>query len=572
MKRKITILAALLLVSVFAFSQTPADTLWTKTLGGSNYDAPDYKETRGHKIEEGVFEGGIVNDTRTRMAVDDNDNIYIATSSRSSDGDVKKNYGGVDAWILKLNSDGDTLWTVVIGGSEYDLAHDIVINPNGGCVVVGITWSDDGSFINTGHHGDKKHEDGFVAFIDKNGTIVKLKQYGAKQVVYTDDDGNEVIDENTGEPVVTGGYDGLMGVTATADGNFMAVGYSNSYTDDLGPIDETQFWTSWFLKFDSNGKKLTSYKISEMYNSNTQHQYSQMLYDVEQAKDGNFVGFGYNTMGNLPFFNWFVKTDGIDNENKVWSEFAKDNMYSHQPIAFTQKENGNFVAVAYTTGLDRMPYFGGTDVWVYEIDGEDGGVLKENVLGGSTMDTPMDIITLKNGNVAIVGMSNSSDNDAFGGYGDYDGYLLELDENLDTLRMHKLGGSKVDRLWSIAENKAGDAFYLVGSSYSDDYFVNGNKGGTDLWISKIAQDPTLDIEEISVGNTVKYIPTAQKNIFNLLNANKKQITIYNALGKQVMLKTIYSDTENINLQSLSTGMYLMKFNDYSTKTIKFLLE
>ncbi len=153
--------------------------------------------------------------------------------------------GICDGWLIKLNSSGDSLWTKVFGGSSADSPMDVVADNKGGCIVVGITYSDDGSFISTGHHGDNTQPDGFVAFFDKDGEISKIKQFGSKSWTATLEDGTEFQ---------IGGSEGLYSVIETSDGNYMAVGYSNSTDGDLVPLDDTQFWTGWFLKFDPNGK------------------------------------------------------------------------------------------------------------------------------------------------------------------------------------------------------------------------------------------------------------------------------------------------------------------------------
>lgn len=46
-------------------------------------------------------------------------------------------FGGQDWWIVKTNSDGDSLWSLIIGDSLEDTARDFIVAPNGNLVMVG---------------------------------------------------------------------------------------------------------------------------------------------------------------------------------------------------------------------------------------------------------------------------------------------------------------------------------------------------------------------------------------------------------------------------------------------------
>lgn len=96
------------------------DLIWEKSLGGSGFDvARDIKRTQ--------------------------DNGFIlAGSSRSSDIDVSENKGQNDAWIVKLNSDGNIEWENSFGGSNIDFAYGVAELNNQTIIAVGDTTSNDG--------------------------------------------------------------------------------------------------------------------------------------------------------------------------------------------------------------------------------------------------------------------------------------------------------------------------------------------------------------------------------------------------------------------------------------------
>ena len=99
------------------------DLIWNRSIGGSNFDV-----------------------SRSINKTSDN-GFIIAGSSRSSDGDVARNQGQNDAWIVKINTFGELLWETTVGGSEIDFAYDSVQLNNGTIIAVGETNSSDGDIL-----------------------------------------------------------------------------------------------------------------------------------------------------------------------------------------------------------------------------------------------------------------------------------------------------------------------------------------------------------------------------------------------------------------------------------------
>jgi hypothetical protein len=82
------------------------------------------------------------------------DSCYLVAgfTHSSNNGDVWGNNGERDFWIIKLNQDGDTIWTKCLGGSMWDAAYSIQETMDTGIVVAGFTKSNDGDV--SGNHGD----------------------------------------------------------------------------------------------------------------------------------------------------------------------------------------------------------------------------------------------------------------------------------------------------------------------------------------------------------------------------------------------------------------------------------
>jgi hypothetical protein len=130
------------------------DTLWTRTYGGSN-------------SEEG------------QCAQQTDDGGYAVCGNSSTFGP-----GGLDVYVVKTDGNGDTLWTRAYGGSATDVAMEIQQTSDGGYIVGGYT----GSFGAGGF-------DFYLLKLDADGDTLWTRPYGGTAndqafcVAQTDDGG-----------------------------------------------------------------------------------------------------------------------------------------------------------------------------------------------------------------------------------------------------------------------------------------------------------------------------------------------------------------------------------------------
>jgi hypothetical protein len=87
------------------------DTLWTRTYGGTSYDA-------GHSVQQ-TSDGG-----------------YIIAGITLTFG-----AGGIDVYLIKTNASGDTLWTRTYGGTDNDWGNSVQQTSDGGYIIAGYTES-----------------------------------------------------------------------------------------------------------------------------------------------------------------------------------------------------------------------------------------------------------------------------------------------------------------------------------------------------------------------------------------------------------------------------------------------
>ena len=120
-----------ILVSLTVFSQTQNPNLeWEQTYGGSSTE--------------------LINSTIPTS----NGGYLLGGYTFSNDGDVQSgNHGGIDFWVVKINSTGTIEWEQTYGGSNYDELHSLISTSDGGYLLGGYTGSNDGD-IQSGNHGN----------------------------------------------------------------------------------------------------------------------------------------------------------------------------------------------------------------------------------------------------------------------------------------------------------------------------------------------------------------------------------------------------------------------------------
>ena len=210
MKRLIISLLFLLFNVVLA-QEVIVDTIWTNTFGGSNDD-------KGFSVQQ-TTDGG-----------------YIITGSTKSFGN-----GYADVWLIKTDSNGDSLWTKTFGGIYEEYGNSVQQTTDSGYIITGRTDSD-------GNSG-------------QNGWLIK-----------TDANGNEEWTQ------ILGGSNDDIGnyVQQTTDGGYIITGETDSYGN--GGMDV------WLLKTDSNGNG----EWNRTFGGNS----NDIGYSVQQTTDGGWYRVG----------------------------------------------------------------------------------------------------------------------------------------------------------------------------------------------------------------------------------------------------------------------------------------
>lgn len=157
----------------------------------------------------------------------------LAGYSGYEDGNVTGNHGFIDAWVVKLSATGTIEWQKNLGGINHEEARSIISTPDGGYIVAGFTFSNDGDV--TGNHGIS---DAWVVKLSSTGTLVWEKTIGAS------------------------GREGANSIQLTPDGGYIVAGLSNSTDGDV--TGNHGDYDAWVVKLEPELMATTSFASQEL--------------------------------------------------------------------------------------------------------------------------------------------------------------------------------------------------------------------------------------------------------------------------------------------------------------------
>jgi hypothetical protein len=119
--------------------------------------------------------GGSVEDRGFSIAQTRDGGYVVAGATASRDGDVSGYHANLDAWVIKLTSNGTLQWQSTLGGSNDDAFTSIIQCSDSGYIAAGYTESNDGDVH--GSHGTLTR-DAWVVRLTAAGSIIWQRPYG----------------------------------------------------------------------------------------------------------------------------------------------------------------------------------------------------------------------------------------------------------------------------------------------------------------------------------------------------------------------------------------------------------
>ncbi|MBK0402236.1 T9SS type A sorting domain-containing protein [Adhaeribacter sp. BT258] len=460
--------------------------------------------------------------------------------------------GGLDFWIVKVDSLGNVLWDKTYGGNRDDLLYVLKPTLDGG--YIGGGWS--GSDLSGDRTGSERGGyDMWVIKLDGNGNKVWDKVFGGAST------------------------DVLEKLLPTADGGFLLGGSSRSSVNGDKSQPSKGLNDFWLIKIDATGNKLWDKVIG---GDNQDH-----LFSMSQTSDGGYILGGNSNSGISGDKNqknqgendvWIVKTDASG--NVIWDKTFGGKLDEHL-FAVQETPEGDFIlgcnSRSPASGDKTEESRGNQDFWVIKTDAF-GNKIWDRTFGGPEGESLLSLIVTSDGNYLLGGGSASgiSSDKSAPAMGFYDYWVIKVDKAGNKIWDKTLGGSGGETINGLLQTANG-SYILAGSSYTDlspDKTV-ASKGGFDFWLIKLAPDGLTEKDFI-----IQLFPNPSGGNFNLkvtgIESVEARLTIFDFLGREQYRKSLQVKNKRISEKiqiSTGKGIYLLQLKDGNrVQTRKLVVE
>jgi hypothetical protein len=380
------------------------DTLWTGTYGGwANEVAYAVCETHdGNFVIAGLsvtfgsgpqdvytvkvdangdtlwtrFHGGVSYES-AHGACETSDSCYVIAGYTESFG-----AGGKDIYLLKLDSDGVVQWTHTYGGPLQDCAYAVCETQDGGLAVVGYRDGPSGWV-----KGDL-----WILKMNASGDTAWTKTYGGV------------------------GQDYGISIQETSDNGFVMGGVNSSVS--AGGKDV------WLVKTDANGDTVWT----QVYGGALE----DVGYDAREVAGSGYIVTGYiNGTGQWTAGDvWLLKTDLVG--DTVWTRVYGGSGEDFGFNVFPTHDNG------YIIGGTRATNDG--DMWLLKTDASGDTVWTQNY-GGAAHESCLGMVVTSDSGYVLAGHSSSF------GAGGIDFYAVRTEPDMGVAEEKKTGVSK-QQVWT----------------------------------------------------------------------------------------------------------------------------
>ena len=414
-----------------------------------------------------------------KPTVKPNGNVVVGTTSVPlTDGQghtTVDNQGNVFTTIVEITSTpaivepADIEWKTSLGGSAADYVSSIATLNDGSYITATVTNSTDGDFAK---FKELQYSTPYTVLTkySKNGEIVWQDALGSKK----------------GETIITS-------LVAIEDGGFYATGYGKN----IGGVNGKGYYDGAVFKFDKKGEQLWFSK----FGTST----VDIFNDATLTDDGGIVAVGSvgNNDGDAKGFDKpkyesaaaIVKfsADG----SVVWKDIIGGNKDSLTGVA--QGTDGSIYCIGnfYTGTYFKNLGYADSCLLKYTSDGK---YVAARSIAGSGNEAFTGITACKDGGVAVVGRSNSSDAGStesmfvsnLAARGGYDAYLIKYASDFSLAFARTFRGQNDDNLTCIVEKEDG-SFIVAGASNSSSRDLKGvtTRGGNDIVIASFSKHGDL---------------------------------------------------------------------------------
>jgi predicted secreted protein len=338
---------------------------YTESYGAGGQDAWLIKtDANGNKLWDKTF-GGSSNDWAISVQ-QTSDGGYIIAGGTESYG-----AGGQDAWLIKTDANGNKLWDKTFGGSKLDRATCVQQTSDGGYIVAGYTESYgagglDAWLIKTDANGNKLWDKTFGEEADDRAASVQQTSDGGyilagrKTIPYQGQEAWLIKTNSDGREIWNYGYgisigDWASSVQQTSDGGYVLAGGSRKR-----PMLATT---------DSDGNRRVFREYGDRGDELGEQNYAN---SVQQTSDGGYILAGVSLLESHTLSNYgqminyasLIKTDASGEGYELWDKMIGDSNHQHGASSVRQTSDGGYILAGWTAPSNA----GVKDVWLIKTD------------------------------------------------------------------------------------------------------------------------------------------------------------------------------------------------------------
>lgn len=346
-------------------------------------------------------------------------------------------------------------WQKSIGGSFYDGATAVDTTSDGGYIIGGYTKSTNGDVI--GNHGGY---DMWLVKLTTVGTIDWQKCYGGTR------------DEEASS------------IQHTRDGGYILIGYTTSNNGDVSGNTDTLSGNIWVVKVSGIGM----IQWQKIFGGSAFDKGNKII----QTNDGGYIFTGYTKSidGNIIGHHGTSSTKDmcvvkLDSLGAIQWQKSLGGTSSEDGNDILTTPNGDYLIVGYAASNDgdlaAMPSV--KKGWLIKLSSA-GNISWSKRYGGSLFDEISSIMPTFGNRYILNLQSTSSDSDAVGNHGNFDGCIVTIDSAGNVLKSKCFGGSDEEETSAYATSDGGYLIYGL-TTTPNDGDISGMHGGSDMWLAKV---------------------------------------------------------------------------------------
>jgi len=291
------------------------------------------------------------------------------------------------------------------------------------------------------------------------------------------------------------GIDQAYSIQQTLDEGYIVAGKSESSNGDVGG-NKGEF-DYWILKLDKSG----NIEWEKNYGGSENDE----AYSIQQTLDEGYIVGGNSrsldgdvgTTSYPALDYWIIK---LDKSGNIEWEKIYGGSHNEELSSIKQTLDGGYIVSGLTwssKGIESTNN-GENDYWILKLDSS-GELEWEKSYGGSKFDLASSIQQTTDGGYIVGGRSKSDDGQIGENYGNFDYWIIKLNDKGIIEWEKNYGGSKKDYFRSIQQTKDG-GFIIVGGTGSKNNDVNDHNGDFDYWVLKIDTEGSIEWEKTYGGS------------------------------------------------------------------------